>query len=80
MLTTSERCTDYRNANCAVVVYDLTSSTSLDKAKSWIRELQRQADSSIVIALAGNKADLAERRQVQTAVRRHAISSVVSQC
>ncbi|KAG8745022.1 GTP-binding protein of the rab/ypt [Ceratobasidium sp. 414] len=37
---------------------------SLDKAKTWIRELQRQADPSIVIALCGNKADLAARRQV----------------
>lgn len=54
----------YRNANCAVVVYDITQSTSLEKAKSWIRELQRQADPSIVIALCGNKLDLAARRQV----------------
>ncbi|KAH9818789.1 ras family-domain-containing protein [Melampsora americana] len=56
----------YRNANCAVVVYDITSSASLEKAKNWIRELQRQADAQIVIALAGNKADLEERRQVST--------------
>ncbi|CAH7682532.1 rab family protein [Phakopsora pachyrhizi] len=56
----------YRNANCAVVVYDITSSASLEKAKNWIRELQRQADAQIVIALAGNKSDLEERRQVST--------------
>nr|AOC97469.1 Rab family protein [Volvariella volvacea] len=54
----------YRNANCAVVVYDITQPTSLEKAKTWIRELQRQADPSIVIALCGNKTDLAARRQV----------------
>ena len=54
----------YRNANCAVVVYDITQSTSLEKAKAWIRELQRQADPNIVIALCGNKLDLAARRQV----------------
>lgn len=54
----------YRNANCAVVVYDITQSASLEKARSWIRELQRQADPSIVIALCGNKADLSARRQV----------------
>jgi Ras-related protein Rab-5C len=54
----------YRNANCAVVVYDITQSTSLEKARTWIRELQRQADPSIVIALCGNKSDLAARRQV----------------
>jgi Ras-related protein Rab-5C len=40
------------------------SQASLEKAKSWIRELQRQADPSIVIALCGNKSDLAARRQV----------------
>jgi len=54
----------YRNAHCAVVVYDITQSASLEKARSWIRELQRQADPSIVIALCGNKTDLAARRQV----------------
>ncbi|KAF9225334.1 GTP-binding protein RAB5 [Gyrodon lividus] len=54
----------YRNANCAVVVYDITQAASLEKARTWIRELQRQADPSIVIALCGNKADLAARRQV----------------
>ncbi|CUA67492.1 GTP-binding protein ypt5 [Schizosaccharomyces pombe 972h-] [Rhizoctonia solani] len=54
----------YRNAHCAVVVYDITQQASLDKAKTWIRELQRQADPSIVIALCGNKSDLAARRQV----------------
>jgi len=54
----------YRSAACAICVYDITQSASLEKAKSWIRELQRQADPSIVIALCGNKADLAARRQV----------------
>ncbi|EIN14376.1 ras-domain-containing protein [Punctularia strigosozonata HHB-11173 SS5] len=54
----------YRNANCAVVVYDITQTASLEKARTWIRELQRQADPSIVIALCGNKIDLAARRQV----------------
>ncbi|TDL26432.1 ras-domain-containing protein [Rickenella mellea] len=54
----------YRNANCAVVVYDITQPSSLEKARTWIRELQRQADPSIVITLCGNKSDLAARRQV----------------
>lgn len=48
----------YRNAQAAVVVYDVTKTTSLDKAKSWVKELQRQANPNIVIALAGNKVDL----------------------
>lgn len=55
----------YRNANCAVVVYDITQAASLQKARTWIRELQRQADPNILIFLCGNKLDLAENlRQV----------------
>jgi len=46
------------------VVYDITQSASLEKARNWVRELQRQADPSIVITLCGNKSDLAARRQV----------------
>ncbi|KAI9783583.1 MAG: GTP-binding protein of the rab/ypt [Peltula sp. TS41687] len=61
----------YRNANCAVVVYDITHATSLDKAKSWVKELQRQANENIIIALAGNKLDLVteypEKRVIPTA-------------
>jgi Ras-related protein Rab-5C len=49
-----------RNAQAAVVVYDITKSASLTKAQSWIKELQRQASPGIIIALAGNKADLAD--------------------
>ncbi|KAI8587890.1 ras family-domain-containing protein [Geranomyces variabilis] len=49
----------YRNAQAAVVVYDITKPASLDKAKSWVKELQRQANPNIVIALVGNKLDLA---------------------
>ncbi|KAJ2084684.1 Vacuolar protein sorting-associated protein 21 [Coemansia sp. S100] len=49
----------YRNAQAAVVVYDITRASSLDRAKSWIKELQRQANPNIVIALVGNKLDLA---------------------
>ncbi|KAG8899035.1 GTP-binding protein of the rab/ypt [Tulasnella sp. 403] len=55
----------YRNANCAVVVYDITQAVSLQKARNWIRELQRQADPNILIYLCGNKLDLAANlRQV----------------
>ena len=39
-------------------MYDVTKAASLDKAKSWVKELQRQANPNIVIALAGNKVDL----------------------
>lgn len=34
---------------------------SFNRAKSWVMELQRQASPNIVIALAGNKADINAR-------------------
>src|ERR1700710_2184163 len=33
----------YRNAQSALVVYDLTKTTSLIKAKHWVAELQKKA-------------------------------------
>lgn len=45
--------------------------SSLDKAKSWVKELQRQANENIIIALAGNKLDLVtdspDKRAIETA-------------
>ncbi|KAF2666597.1 rab5-like GTPase [Microthyrium microscopicum] len=49
----------YRNASAALVVYDITKPSSLTKAQHWVAELQRQASPGIVIALVGNKLDLA---------------------
>lgn len=50
----------YRNAQSALVVYDITKPTSLLKARHWVAELQRQASPGIVIALVGNKVDLTQ--------------------
>src|SRR3954468_23918418 len=38
----------YRNAQSALVVYDITKASSLVKAKHWVAELQRQASPGIV--------------------------------
>ncbi|KAG0380718.1 MAG: GTP-binding protein ypt5 [Linnemannia gamsii] len=56
----------YRNAQAAVIVYDVTKASSLEKAKSWVKELQRQANPNIVIALTGNKVDLVANRKNRT--------------
>lgn len=42
---------------------------SFARAKNWVKELQRQASPNIVIALSGNKADLASKRAVDFQVR-----------
>lgn len=55
----------YRNAQAALVAYDLTKSSSLVKARHWVAELQRQASPGIIIALVGNKLDLVEEGGVE---------------
>lgn len=55
----------YRGAAAAIVVYDITNPDSFAGAKSWVKELQRRGDPNVVIALAGNKADLESRRKVE---------------
>jgi len=57
----------YRGAAAAIVVYDITSQESFHRAKSWVKELQRQGSPDVVIALAGNKIDRDEEREVGAA-------------
>jgi len=65
----------YRNAQSALVVYDLTKPTSLIKAKHWVAELQRQASPGIVIALVGNKLDLAANMEESTGSSLRAVTT-----
>lgn len=48
----------YRNAQAALVVYDITKPASFIKARHWVKELHEQASKDITIALVGNKYDL----------------------
>ncbi|VEU22573.1 DEKNAAC103679 [Brettanomyces naardenensis] len=48
----------YRNAQAALVVYDITKPASFIKARHWVKELHEQASKNIIIALVGNKYDL----------------------
>ncbi|KAL7135351.1 hypothetical protein ABFS83_11G088800 [Erythranthe nasuta] len=56
----------YRGAAAAIIVYDITSSDSFSRAKKWVQELQKQANPNMVTALAGNKCDLEDKRNVTT--------------
>jgi len=42
-----------RGAAAAIIVYDITSADSLTRAKSWVKELQRQGSPNMIMALAG---------------------------
>ncbi|CAK9144724.1 unnamed protein product [Ilex paraguariensis] len=54
----------YRGALGAMLVYDITKRQSFDHVARWVEELRAHADSSIVIILIGNKADLVDLRAV----------------
>merc|ERR1711865_513926 len=70
----------YRGASAAIVVYDVTSFDSFERAEEWVRELQDCGPEGLIIALVGNKSDLAgeagdgaSHREVPCeAARRHA--------
>eukprot|EP00758_Cryptobia_borreli_P006686 Tbor_TRINITY_DN5189_c2_g3::TRINITY_DN5189_c2_g3_i2::g.25920::m.25920/K07889/RAB5C; Ras-related protein Rab-5C len=53
----------YRGAAGAIVVYDITNTDSLERAKYWIRELLLNSPET-VISLVGNKMDLEGNRRV----------------
>lgn len=56
----------YRGALGAMLVYDITKRPTFDHVARWVEELRAHADSSIVIMLIGNKADLVDLRAVPT--------------
>ncbi|XP_078458176.1 ras-related protein Rab-5C-like [Lampetra fluviatilis] len=56
----------YRGAQAAIVVYDITRKDTFVRAQEWVKELQRRGPPRIVIALAGNKADLEAKRDLET--------------
>ncbi len=45
---------------------------TFQRAKQWVKELQRQGNPNIVIALAGNKSDLSSKRKVEPEVQHSA--------
>lgn len=51
----------YRGAAIVVLVYDITNKESLKQAKWWVRQVKQECDADVVIALVGNKYDLAEQ-------------------
>lgn len=48
----------YKDAQAALVVFDITKIDSFERAKKWINELHEITTEKIVIALVGNKTDL----------------------
>jgi Ras-related protein Rab-5C len=51
----------YRGAQAAIIVYDISSRDSFEKAKNWVSELHEKSTSDQVVAFVGNKNDLSQR-------------------
>ena len=54
----------YRDADGALLVYDITDYESFAKVQKWVRELRSIVGSDIAITIAGNKYDLEKNRVV----------------
>ncbi|MFS7959317.1 putative small GTPase, P-loop containing nucleoside triphosphate hydrolase [Helianthus anomalus] len=56
----------YLGALGTFIVYDITRKVTFENVERWLRELRDRTDQTIVVMLAGNKADLAHLRAVPT--------------
>ncbi|KAH8413832.1 hypothetical protein KR222_009009 [Zaprionus bogoriensis] len=54
----------YRNANAAILVFDLTQYKTFAEIKSWIQELHRNVQDPMELTLVGNKMDMLAQRAV----------------
>ncbi|OQR82535.1 Rab21/Rab5 family GTPase [Achlya hypogyna] len=57
----------YRDADGALLVYDITDDESFKKVKTWVKELRRIVGEEIDIVIAGNKIDLKRNIKVTEA-------------
>jgi small GTP-binding protein len=55
----------YKNASGILLVYDITSETSLDIVKFWIQEIKSNAELDCLIYIVGNKTDLESERKIR---------------
>jgi small GTP-binding protein len=56
----------YRNADCCLLVYDITDKNSFEEIKNFFNEkVKEKCKENIPIILLGNKTDLENQRQVQ---------------
>ncbi|XP_052754312.1 uncharacterized protein LOC113513657 isoform X2 [Galleria mellonella] len=71
----------YRNANAALLVFDITNLNSFSAIKGWVRELHSNVQEPMVLSMVGNKCDLEDKRAVsQTEAAQYAASIGANYC
>ncbi|KAL0486438.1 Ras-related protein Rab [Acrasis kona] len=64
----------YRNADGALLVYDVTDHDTFIRAKNWVKELRKVVGDDITITIAGNKSDMKNRQVSDEEVAEYAKS------
>ena len=55
----------YKDANAAVMVYDVTRAESFEELKNyWAKQIKENSPENIILVIAANKSDLIEQEQV----------------
>ncbi len=56
----------YRNSALAMMIYSIDSKESFYHIESWLKDIKQQSNPDVKIFLIGNKADLEEKREVDS--------------
>ena len=54
----------YKGANGIILIYDVTNIETFENVKNWIAQIKEEANSNVIIYLAGNKIDVEEVNKV----------------
>lgn len=54
----------YRNADSALIFFDITSRDSFEEIRFWIKELKNNSNKLLFLFIVGNKVDLDAHREV----------------
>lgn len=54
----------YRDANAAVIVYDVFDRHSFQSVDRWLQELKEKTTGSVRVYVAGNKVDIPEEKEI----------------
>ncbi|KAK9901980.1 hypothetical protein WJX75_000168 [Coccomyxa subellipsoidea] len=69
----------YRDADAALLVYDITDRDTLERVRHWVKELRTVVGDAIVLTIVGNKSDLARERTVPEQVSAEFAQSIGAQ-
>jgi Ras-related protein Rab-11A len=67
----------YKDANAAVLVYDITRKDSFEQLKEyWTKQVKENSPSDTILAICGNKSDLVEKEDVNEGTARQFAQSL----